>query len=170
MFLNYDARKHKIKMMGWNLGAPPVCRCWVRCNQSCGHSAICSHSTTVLLVLLREEPALVQQRRFFVNNGRLCDAMYVTACICFGCVPAEATLRLGCWQHLFPWVSHNVFLHLPNVQQTEHFVVFCCLFFCIVVMAPRHRSCVPFGSVQRCFTNHTKEVAMNGSKKLERWI
>jgi hypothetical protein len=47
------------------------------------------------------------------------------------------------------------------------------LFFWIVVSATGqviavHRHCVPSGSVESRFTNHTYEVAMNGRKKLER--
>jgi len=103
--LEVTRKQKQQRQLGWNLGAPPVCHCYVRYNQSCGHFAICCHSTMVLLVLLREEPVLLQQRRFFVNNCRPCDVMSITACICFSCVPAEATLRLGCWQHLFPFVQ-----------------------------------------------------------------
>ena len=89
--------------------------------------AICSHSTTLLLVLLPGEPVLLQQRRVFVNNGRLCDATSVTACIRFSCIPCEATLRLGCWQHLFPFV-HSVTTCYSISQiysKPPHFVAFC---------------------------------------------
>lgn len=106
-------KQKKRRQIGWNLGAPPVCHCCVRCNQSCGHFAICCHSTTVLLVLLREEPVLLQQRRFFVNNGRLCDAMSITECIC-SCWGYPSSWMLALLIS-FRWASH-VFLHLPNLQ------------------------------------------------------
>jgi len=39
------------------------------------------------------------------KNGRLCDVTAIIACIYCICVPSEATLRFGCWQHLFPFVE-----------------------------------------------------------------
>jgi hypothetical protein len=89
----------------WHVGAPLVCHRCVRYDQSCGRFCDLLSLNNFATCITPRGTLLLQRRSFCVNNGRLCDATTITACICFSCITGEVNLRLGCWQHLFPFVE-----------------------------------------------------------------
>jgi len=108
----------KQRQVRWNVGAPPFCHCCDRYNQSCGQ--FCD------LLSLNNVASCITPRGTCVTATKTCLCQQRPPVWCNVCYCVHSFQLYSLWGYPSSWMlatlisfrsfSHNVLLHLPNLQ------------------------------------------------------